>query len=133
MPAVKNLDKQVDSAEIFDLADAAGKAAAEAKEPVPMIVVQHQHPLDDNSPIVKVYEPVMGGVCGFAWINVPGNSVFGRYLKNEKRCSKGYPKGINYWVGGYGQSMEKKEAYAHAFAAVLREHGIKAYAQSRMD
>jgi hypothetical protein len=29
--------------------------------------------------------------------------------------------------------MEKKEAYASAFADVLRDEGIKAYAQSRMD
>jgi hypothetical protein len=37
------------------------------------------------------------------------------------------------WVFDYNQSMELKEAYAHAYAKVLRDAGFNAYANSRMD
>lgn len=119
---------------IFQAADKAGKAAAEACTPIPMVVFQREHPLDDKSPITKVYEPVMGGVCGFAWVKFPGNAAFGRWMKAQGLANKGYPTGLSYWVRGYGQSMTKKEAYAGAFAHSLREAGVeKVYAESRMD
>jgi hypothetical protein len=104
---------------LYSEADAAGLAAAIVPEPM----------------IVEGYEdsPVMAGPCGFAWINVPGNSAFGRYAKRRGH-NKGYPQGINIWVSGFGQSYERKMAYAQAFAAVLREHGVeKAYASGRLD
>lgn len=49
--------------------------------------------------------------------------------------SRHYHGGTYIWVGGFGQSMQKKEAYARAFAAVVSEHvaGCSAYASSRMD
>jgi hypothetical protein len=112
-------------ARIFAQADEAGRAAAEAIQPVPMIV--------QDARTGYVYPPVLDGVCGFAWVIVPGNTSFGRYLKAEKGCTKGYPKGISYWISGYQQSLTRKEAYAYAFAAILREHGIKGYAHSRID
>lgn len=121
-------------AQLFDLADLAGRDAAEAAVPTPMIVVQRANPLDDNSPIVKQYEPVMGGVCGFAWVVVrPGTSAFARWIKANKGARKHYYGGMELWVSRYGQSMERKEAYAQAFAKVLRDHGVDAYAGSRMD
>jgi hypothetical protein len=120
--------------ELFSKADAAGRAAAEACKPVPMQVVERANPLDDSSAVVKRYAPVASGVCGFAWVNVrPGNCGFARWMKKEGVARKGYYGGMEYWVSGYGQSMEKKEAYAGAFAKVLGEAGIKAYPQSRMD
>lgn len=36
-------------------------------------------------------------------------------------------------VGQFNQSMEKKEKFARAFAKVLTDADVKAYAQSRMD
>lgn len=120
--------------ELFAKADAAGKAAAEACVPVPMHVVQRADPLNDNSPVVKRYEPVMDGVCGFSWIVVkPGNCAFARYLKKEHQAHKDYYGGVSYWVHGYGQSLTRKEAYAGAFAKVVGEAGIKCYPCSRMD
>jgi hypothetical protein len=111
---------------LFDKAYAAGVAAAEAITPVPMIVQDAQ--------TGHVYAPVMDGVCGFAWVNVrPGNSAFARYLKKECGATKGYYGGVNYRVYGYGQSYEKKSAFADAFAAVLSEAGITAYAEGRLD
>jgi hypothetical protein len=76
---------------------------------------------------------VADGVCGFAWVKVPGNTAFGKWGKAKGLFSKAYPKGLMYWVGEFNQSMQKKEAFADAVAAKLREHGIEAYSDSRMD
>ena len=120
---------------LFQKAHAAGMLAAAARVPVPMVVVQRADPMNDKSPVVKRYEPVMDGVCGFAWVIVkPGNCSFAKFLKAKGMASKdSYYGGVNYWISGYNQSMEKKEAYAGAFARVLSDAGIKAYSMSRMD
>ena len=119
---------------LFNKAHAAGMAAGEAVRPVPMQVVQRLHPLDDSSPVVKVYEPVMDGVCGFAWVNIrPGNSSFANWLRKQGKGHKGYYGGWEYWVGAFNQSLERKMAYADAFARILEEAGIQAYPGSRMD
>lgn len=119
---------------LFNAADAAGQAAAEAKVPTPMIVVQRANPFDDTSEVVKQYAPVTGGVCGFAWVTVkPGTAGFARWTRKQGLTRRGYYGGEQYWVSRYGQSMERKEAYAGAFAEVLREAGLEAYAGSRMD
>jgi hypothetical protein len=76
---------------------------------------------------------VPDGVCGFAWIKVPGNCAFGKWGKAKGLFGKAYPKGLMYWVGEFDQSMQKKEAFAGAAADVLRAAGIDAYADSRMD
>jgi hypothetical protein len=76
---------------------------------------------------------VPDGVCGFAWVTVPGNSAFGKWGKAKGLFSKAYPKGLWYWVGEFDQSMQKKEAFAAAVAAKLRDAGIDAYSNSRMD
>jgi hypothetical protein len=118
-------------ARIYRDAEAAGKAAGDAVSVTPMTVVMRSNMFDDTSPVVKAYH-VPDGVCGFAWVNVGGNTAMGRYMKSKGHRA-GYPKGINYWVSAYGQSMTRKEAFAHAFAKVLRDNGIAAYADSRMD
>lgn len=121
-------------AELFARAWQAGVDAANACTPVPMTVVQHANPLDDDSPIVKSYGPIADGVCGFAWVSVPGNTGFGRWLKKEGKGRKGYPSGIQVWIGAYGQSYERKIAHARAMAAVLRGAGIEqAYGTGRLD
>jgi len=91
--------------------------------------------MNDNSPVVREYPPVMGGVCGFAWINIkPANSRFANYLRSRGiGRTDDYYGGLTIWIGDYGQSMEKKEAYARAAAAVLYDAGIAASAHSRMD
>jgi len=110
---------------LYHRADQAGREAAEAKVPTPMVVVGMQE---------ERYH-VPQGVCGFAWVNVrPGGSSFARWLKKRGYAHTSYDGGVDVWVSAYGQSMEKKEAYARGFAAVLRESGIeKAYSRSRMD
>jgi hypothetical protein len=118
---------------IYDQADAAGIAAGNACVPIPMSVVQRSNPFDDNSPVVKAYEPVADGVCGFAWVVIKGNTAFARWAKASGLTGSHYPSGQSFWIGQFNQSMTRKEAYAYAFADVLNKNGISAYAGSRMD
>jgi hypothetical protein len=120
---------------IYKEAESAGLLAGTSHEPTPMIVQERANPLDDNSAIVKTYEPIMSGVCGFSWVNIkPGNCAFARWLKKQKIVDRvAYEGGYNIWCHEFGQSMERKEKYTGAFANVLRKYGIKAYSVSRMD
>lgn len=125
---------KLDMRDLIRQAETQGDIAAKSITPEPMYVVEHASPLDDNSPIIRSYPPVMGGVCGFAWINLyPATSSLARYLKKHGKADKAYGGGMQIWVSGYGQSMERKSAYAAAYANVLREVGFNAYAGSRMD
>lgn len=127
--------------DLYERADAAGKAAAEAARPTPMMVGTPKNFLgslmggddggfDPDQPTYYVAE----GVCGFAWVTVrPATSSFARWLKKNTHAGTGYYGGMQLWVRGYGQSMERKAAYAAAFAKVLTEAGLDAYSESRMD
>lgn len=115
-------------------AHSAGVEAAEAAVPTPMVVQERENPFDDNSPIVRQYAPVMSGVVGFAWVSIyPATSTFARWLKKNGRARPAYQGGLQIWVSGYGQSYERKMAYAGAYARVLTEAGFKAYAGGRLD
>jgi len=103
-------------------AHTAGMAALEAATPRPMTVTGGG----------KSWH-VPEGVCGFAWIKIKGNTAFGRWAKKAGVASKSYPTGLMIWVGVGGQSYERKTAYAGAYAKVLTEAGITAYANSRLD
>jgi len=110
-------------------AHAAGMAAGTACIPIPMGVGQ---PMPDGS--VKLIEVVEDGACGFAWVTIrPGNSSFSIWAKKAGIASRAYGGGVMVWVGGFNQSMARKEAYARAYAEVLTAYGIKAYSGSRMD
>lgn len=111
----------------------AGIAAGEAVTPVPMTVIERANPLDDRSAIVKQYAPIADGVCGFAWVHIKGNTAFGRWAKAKGIARSDYPTGLAISVMAHGQSLTRKAAHAAAFAAVLREAGIDAYAQDRID
>lgn len=129
----KRAGQVVEFAGIYKAAREAGLKAGNVHEPVPMIVQQHANMADDNTPVVKEYF-VPNGVCGFAWVNVaPGTCAFARWLVKQKLAHKAYYGGVDIWVSEYGQSMEKKMMYAAAFAKVLNEHGITAYAGDRID
>lgn len=120
-------------AKIVKEADAAGKAAVASMAPIePMIVAEHDNPLNDASAVKKAWV-VPDGPCGFAWIHFAGNSAFGKWAKKAGIARSDYPKGLCVWVGAYNQSIAKKEVYAAAYAGVLNKHGIDAYSMSRMD
>ena len=76
------------------------------------------------------------GACGFAWVTIsPARGKFVNYLKKLGKGHKSYYGGWDYWVSSseLGQSIERKEAYATAFANVLKEWGINAMMMSRLD
>jgi hypothetical protein len=110
----------------------AGMAAGEAAKPVAMIVgtaVGLTNEIDRTQPVYHVAD----GVCGFAWVKFAGNTPFGRWAKKAGIAKAAYPTGLMIWVHQFNQSMQRKEAYAAAYARVLREAGVQAYADSRMD
>ena len=79
---------------------------------------------------------VAEGACGFAWVNIsPARGKFVNYLKKIGKGHKSYRGGWDYWVSSkeLGQSITRKEAYAEAFAKVLQEWNINAFAESRLD
>jgi hypothetical protein len=117
--------------EIYTTAREAGLAAAAAAQVQPMIIQQHKNMLDDNSPVVKQYF-VSDGVCGFASV-VVRNIKFANQLKKLGIGRKNYGTGWNISVSDFNQSLQRKEAYAYAFAGVLRAAGIDATVDSRMD
>ena len=110
----------------------AGATAARNITPTPMTVVAHTNPLDDNSPATKSYF-VPDGVCGFGWVSLKGNTAFGRWAKKNGFARRGYPTGLRISSKLMTQSLARNEAWAEGFAAVLRENGIDAYGQSRID
>jgi len=126
-------DKEKRFVELYNKACEAGVKAADECVPIPMVVEAHANMMDDNSPVVQSWH-VPDGVCGFAWIVIrPGTCSFARWTVKYAGAKKHYHGGVSIWVSAYGQSMQRKEAYAYAFAKVLQDAGIKAYASSRMD
>ncbi len=122
---VKNSREQEFQA-IYDAAWEAGEAAAAKYTPTPMVVAEHVNPLDDSSPIKKVYAPVMGGVCGFASVEMPATSAFAKWLvQTGKARRQEYKGGIAISIWDYNQSYELKVAHAHAMADSLHNQGIK--------
>jgi len=76
--------------------------------------------------------------CGFGWVEVYVGRTNSREAKEliASGFRKSYkPKCLTLWSPGayHGQSMDVKEAGAHAFAEVLRGVGLQAYACSRAD
>lgn len=119
---------------VYDEAHKAGLVALKAAIPTPMVVGTPSTPLGNDIDETKPMYFVEGGVCGFAWVTVrPGNCSFAVWCRKNGIGHKAYYGGWELWVSEGGQSMERKEEYARAFAKVLTKHGIKAYSGSRMD
>ena len=111
-------------ANVFAQAAVAGKLAANMAVP-PVMVVR-----SDSGQEWRVPD----GPCGFAWVTIrPANSVAGKFAAKLPGWKLAYGGGMQFWVGDYNQSMVRKEAFAHAFAATLVAHGIVASSGSRMD
>jgi hypothetical protein len=122
----------------WEKAEAAGLAAGQQVQVVPMIVNQHESVLDDASPVTESYF-VAAGSCGFASVYIkPANSAFANWVKRNKL--KG-DNGSRYYGGmtirhvfEFNQSHTRKTAFAHAFAKVLRDElGVPAYTDNRED
>ncbi len=95
---------------VYDLADQAGSDAIEACVPKPLVVQG------------KVY---MDGDCGGAYVIVhDARKGFARWLKTSGKGSRIHPTGYTVTARQSGQSAETAEAYANAFAKVLRRNGV---------
>lgn len=119
---------------LYRQAHAAGMAAGQGAAPVPMMVYSpvslFNDAIDHSQPVYHVPD----GVCGFAYVQLPkAVGPFVKFLKERKigfkRCGAGYSISVHE----FGQSLQRKEAYANAFAKVLNAHGVDSYVDSRMD
>ena len=115
--------------QIFNNALEAGREAFKACTPQAMVVTESD--LRGN-PIGRSWV-VNEGVCGFAEVRIKGNTSFGRRASKTKSFRKSYEGGLYYWVSENSQSLERKEAFAHAMARYLTSMGIEAYSTSRLD
>ena len=77
---------------------------------------------------------VLDGLCGYAWVNIsPARGAFVNYLKSREIGRKGYYGGYEISVREFGQSVDRKYAFAQAFVEVLGKYGIEAFAGNRLD
>lgn len=91
----------------------AGLAAVDALAVTPMTVVGRD----------CTYH-VEGGVCGFARVEVrPRTSAWAKWLLGAGWRSSDYFRCVTLNVSDFGQSMQRKAAYAAAFAAYLTALG----------
>jgi len=129
--------KSMTRQEALDLrqqAHEAGLAAMQAATPTPILWGSPSTPLGSDVDLTNPHSVSTEGVCGFAWVKVKGQTSFARHMRDAGfGRTDSYAGGTNLWVREGGQSLERKEAYANAFAAVLNEAGVSAYAYSRMD
>ena len=109
----------------------AGVKAGLESRPTPMVVYEAN--IDGSQKKGGQEWLVDDGACGFAWIKFSGKTPFGRWMKKTGRAHKAYPTGLMVWVSEFGQSVDRKEAYAVAYAKILQEAGIEAHAGSRLD
>ena len=140
---------------LLKAAVAAGWKAAREATPTPMTVYEADGLTDRPKPGGKSWY-VSEGVCGFAWVTLrPATTGFARWLRKHRMAdrndwggrdalrstneaeggswSKGYHGGYEMWVWAGGQSLARKEAFARAFADVLKDAGYTTYVGSRMD
>lgn len=114
---------------LLSVAHQKGLEAGYAVNPRPMVVVESDI---EGKPRGQSYY-CSEGLCGFAYVNLTkGNSSFALWAKRQGYFRKGY-KVTTMSVSDFNQSVERKEAYAHAYAQVLRNAGIDCYASSRLD
>ena len=111
-------------AALAGIAHQAGIEAGRNCRPIPMVV---------STASGIAVECVDDGACGFAWIEFAGNTAFGRWAKKAGIARSHYPSGLCVWVSEFGQSVDRKSAYAGAYAQILRNAGIDAHANSRLD
>jgi len=118
------MSRYADFKDIVDKAYQAGIEAGKSAMPIPMYVI------DQGIPIDRIDD----GACGFAWVTVrPANSSFAIWAKKQGIMRPMYGGGVTYWVSSFGQSVDRKAAFAGAYAKVLRENGIQATAGDRLD
>lgn len=123
----------MDFKKILKEAQAAGMKALKECVPTPVSWVQSDL---SNKPIGKPSKPDPDGEMGGAYLyGIEKRSEFARWAKANTKIwfSDGHRSGLEMHLsyGTYkGQSAEKKEAFARAFAKVLTDNGIKCYVKT---
>lgn len=116
----------------IEKAHQAGMAAGEVVQTATMVVGVPTTPLSsDIDPSKKVYM-VPDGICGFAYLNTAGNTPFGRYCK-RLGWRPAFRGGLFTSVRPFGQSLERKTAYAQAWVASMQESGVSVSYETRVD
>ena len=121
--------------EIYREAYAAGLKAGHEVQVTPMVVGTETTPFSNIIDNTKQTYFIEGGVCGFAWVKIrPARGKFVQFLKDKDLgYQNSYEGGYDLSCREFGQSLTRKEAFVNAFAEVLRNYGIDAYGQSRID
>lgn len=89
--------------------------------------------------VEKPYKDGEFGMCGFAWITIPGRGNFAKWAKEKLGAHKNYTgPGFNIWYSEvydckYSQNIDNHEVACEAGARVLNKYGIKAFVSSRLD
>lgn len=124
-PANKPLTK-LECKRIYDEASAAGRKAGDSAYVRPMVVTNRE---TNESYYIE------DGVCGFAEVHITeARGAFVSWCKENDLGWKAYGSGYDLKIdGGYNQSLQRKEAFCSAFAAVLNSYGIDCRMTSRMD
>lgn len=96
----------------------------------------HQAAVDATAKMISE-NPNQWYPCGFSWVRIrPARGKFVDFLKKiEAGKTDSYEGGYVIYnpSGNHTQWMDAKYAGSQAFATVLREHGIKATAEQRID
>ena len=112
-------------ASVTEAATLAGQVAADLVTPTPIHV---------SDPRTGQSWTGRGGVCGYACVVIrPGNCSYAHWAKKNLGASRAYYGGVSFPVLGSTLSYEKRNAYATAFAQVLKQEDINAVADSRID
>lgn len=112
----------------------AGKRAANAAKPVPMMVgtpkTLFSNDIDHSKPTYIVND----GVCGFGYVKIKnGNSPFARWCAKNGIGFKGYYGGREIGSPAMTQSMERNGAACAAMVEVLSKYGVDCYSYTRID
>ena len=119
-------NKNIDFAHVWSDAFSTAWDAGMRVEPEPMVVTA-------TTACGTADYHVSDGVCGFAWIEFKGNTRFAKWARDAGLSYNAYPTGHMISCRHFGQSMQRKEAWAYAMARQLKLHGIEVRPCSRLD
>ena len=121
-------------------ASEAAEAAVKACRPTPMIVGSPTTPFGNDIDETKQTYFVEGGVCGFASVVIkPARGSFVTLLKSRGVGRKSYYGGWDVASWEFAPSIRRDQSYeracaaANAAAIVLRNYGISAGVDARID
>jgi hypothetical protein len=126
--------------DIYVEASEAAEAAVKACRPTPMIVGSPTTPFGNDIDETKQTYFVEGGVCGFASVVIkPARGSFVTLLKSRGVGRKSYYGGWDVASWEFAPSIRRDQSYeracaaANAAAIVLRNYGISAGVDARID